>query len=123
MTSIAAEGGIVSTAEEVMIFIKSFFSGHLFPGKKIDELKIWNLILPPPGMFYFGIGLEKLPTPRIISLIKPINEIIGFWGQTGSFAWYNPDTELYFTGTTNQGNGSGHNAIGNLILKIIKSVL
>ena len=123
MTSIAAEGGIVSTAEEVMIFIKSFFSGHLFPERKIDELKIWNLILPPPGMFYFGIGLEKLPTPRIISLKKPINEIIGFWGQTGSFAWYNPDTELYFTGTTNQGNGSGHNAIGNLILKIIKSFL
>jgi CubicO group peptidase (beta-lactamase class C family) len=123
MASIAVEGGIVSTADEVMKFLKSFFNGLFFPKAKIDELKKWNFILPPPGLFYFGIGLEKLPTPRIISIAKPINEIIGFWGQTGSFAWYNPDTNLYFTGTTNQGNGSGHFAIGNAILKIIKSVL
>ncbi len=58
-------------------------------------------------MFYFGIGLEKLPTPRIFFPFKPIKEIVGFWGQTGSFAFYNPDTDLYFSGTTNQISGNG----------------
>lgn len=121
LVSITPEGGIVSTAEEVMIFLKGFFTGHFFPKEKIEDLKKWNVILPPPSLFFYGIGLEKLFVPRIVSPSKPIKEIIGFWGQTGSFAWYNPDTDLYFTGTTNQINGAGHSAVLKAILKIIKS--
>jgi D-alanyl-D-alanine carboxypeptidase len=123
MASVTPEGGIVSTAEEVMIFLKEFFNGRFFPKENIENLKKWNLILPPPSLFFYGIGLEKLFIPRIISPFKPITEIIGFWGQTGSFAWYNPDTDLYFTGTTNQINGAGHAAAMKGILKIIKAVL
>lgn len=123
IASVTAEGGIVSTAEESMIFLKAFFQGEFFSKKKIEELKKWNLILPPPSLFYYGIGLEKLYIPRIVSPLKPIKEIIGFWGQTGSFAWYNPDTELYFTGTTNQIDGSGHSAVTKAIIKIIKEAL
>jgi CubicO group peptidase (beta-lactamase class C family) len=124
MTSIAVEGGIVSTAEEVSAFLKAFFNGRLFSKEKIQELKMWKLMLPPPGTFYYGIGLEKQFLPRImVSPLKPINEVIGFWGQTSAFAWYNPDTDLYFSGTANQANGSGHTAIMKSIIKIIKSVL
>ena len=123
MTSITAEGGIVSTADEVLFFTKEFFKGRFFPKEKIENLKKWNLLLPPPGMFYFGIGIEKSFTPRILTPLNPNNEILGFWGQTGSFTWHNPDTDLYFSGTTNQANGSGHNAAMTAIMKIIKSAL
>ncbi|MBS4539488.1 beta-lactamase family protein [Clostridium sp. D2Q-11] len=123
MVSVTSEGGIVSTAEESMIFLKEFFNGHFFPKDSIEDLKKWNFILPPPSLFYYGIGLEKLFIPRVISPFKRITEIVGFWGQTGSFAWYNPDTDLYFTGTTNQINGAGHSAVTKAILKVIKSVL
>jgi len=123
MASVTSEGGIVSTADEVMVFLKAFFDGRFFPKNKIAELKEWNLLLPPPGIFYFGVGLEKTPTPRIISLFKPINEIVGFWGQTSSFAWYNPDTDLYFSGTANQVDGTGHRAVMGAIIKIIKAAL
>ena len=123
MLSVSPEGGIVSTADELMLFLKEFFAGRFFAKDKIQELKKWNLILPPPSLFYYGIGLEKLYVPRIISPFKPITEILGFWGQTGSFAWYNPDTDLYFCGTTNQINGAGHAAAGKTMLKIIKAAL
>ncbi len=123
MTSIAVEGGIVSTVEEVMLFVKEFFNGRFFPKEKIDDLKKWNLIFPPPGLFYYGIGIEKLWIPWFVSPLKPIGEILGFWGQTGSFAFYNPKTDLYFCGTTNQINGRGHRAVGNVLLKIIRSAL
>lgn len=123
MASITPEGGIVSTAEEAMVFLKGFFKGHFFPKEKIEDLKEWNLLLPPPSLFFYGIGLEKLFIPRIASPFKPIKEVMGFWGQTGSFAWYNPDTDLYFTGTTNQVNGAGHAAAQRAIMKIIKSAL
>jgi D-alanyl-D-alanine carboxypeptidase len=123
MASITPEGGIVSTAEESMLFLKEFFKGRFFAKEKIENLKKWNLIFPPPGLFLYGVGLEKLWIPRIVSPFKPIKEILGFWGQTGSFAWYNPQTDLYFCGTTNQIDGSGHAAAGKAIWKIIKAVL
>lgn len=123
IASVGVEGGIVSTADELMIFLKESFNGRFFPKKRIDDLKQWNLIMPPPGMFQFGIGLEKLWIPRIVSPFKPIKEILGFWGQTGSFAFYNPQTDLYFCGTTNQINGKGHRLTSNAMVKTIKSVL
>ena len=74
-----------------------------------------------PGQFYFGLGLEKLWTPRIISPFKPIKEVLGFWGQTGAFAFYSPDTDLYFTGTIDQVSGLGHSAAYKAIISIIKA--
>jgi D-alanyl-D-alanine carboxypeptidase len=123
MASVAVEGGIVSTAGEVMTFSKAFFNGHFFPKEKINDLKRWNWILPPPGLFLFGVGLEKLWTPWFVSPFKPIKEILGFWGQTGSFAFYNTKTGLFFSGTTNQINGAGHRKASSAMLKLIKSEL
>ncbi len=123
MTSIGPEGGIVSTVDELMIFLKEFFKGRFFPKEKINELKKWNLIWPPPGLFYFGIGLEKLWIPWLASPIKHPGDILGFWGQTGTFAFYNPKTDLFFSGTTNQINGKGHRLVTSAMLKIIKSML
>lgn len=122
MASITAEGGIVSTAKEVMIFLKAFFNGFFFPKDRLDELKKnWNMIYFP-GQFFFGMGIEKLWTPRLISPFKPIGEVLGFWGQTGAFAFYNPETDFYFTGTVNQASGFGHSKAYNAIIKIIKAL-
>ena len=122
MASITAEGGIVSTAKEAMVFLKAFFNGCFFPKEALGELKKnWNMIYFP-GQFYFGLGIEKLWTPRIFSPLKPIGEVLGFWGQSGAFAFYNPETDLYFTGTINQASGFGHSAAYKAIIKIIKSV-
>ena len=120
MASVTAEGGIVSTAQECMIFLKAFFNGFFFSKEVLEELKQdWRMIFFP-GQFFFGLGLEKLWTPRFISPFKPITEILGFWGQTGAFAFYNSDTGLYFTGTVNQASGLGHSAAFGAMLKIIK---
>ncbi|MDG5789091.1 serine hydrolase [Evansella sp. AB-P1] len=121
MTSIAPEGGIVSTAKEMMIFLKAFFNGRFFPVEELEELKQWNMIYFP-GQFYYGIGLEKLWTPRIVSPLHPIKEILGFWGQSGAFAFYNPERNIYFTGTVNQLSGFGHSAAYKAMIKVIKKL-
>jgi CubicO group peptidase (beta-lactamase class C family) len=121
MSSIAPEGGIVSTAKETMIFLKAFFNGCFFPIEELEELKQWKKIYFP-GQFYYGIGLEKLWTPRIVSLSNPIKEVLGFWGQSGAFAFYHPERDVYFTGTINQSSGFGHNAAYKAMIKTIKAI-
>ncbi|WP_164214345.1 serine hydrolase domain-containing protein [Virgibacillus sp. YIM 98842] len=120
MSSIAPEGGIVSTAKDTMTFLKAFFNGYFFPTEQLEELKQWNRIYFP-GQFYYGIGLEKLWVPRILSPSNPIKEILGFWGQSGAFAFYNPERDVYFTGTVNQSSGFGHSAAFNAMIKIIRA--
>ncbi|TVQ27496.1 MAG: class A beta-lactamase-related serine hydrolase [Spirochaetaceae bacterium] len=121
IASITAEGGLVSTAPEVMKFLKAFFAGHFFPKETIEELKAWNRIYFP-GQFDFGIGLEKQWVPRIMSPLKPIGELLGFWGQSGAFAFHNPGHDLYFTGTVNQLSGFGHGSAVKAMLQVIKAV-
>ncbi len=121
LTSITAQGGLVSTSRECMLLLKAFFNGRFFPVEYLVELKEWKFIAFP-GNFYFGIGLEKLWIPRIYSPFIPIGEILGFWGQSGAFAFYNPQTDLYFTGTVNQLSGWGHSSAINAMLKVIKAL-
>lgn len=119
MTSISAEGGLVATAKDCMTFLKAFFNGFFFAPAQIAALQEWNFMLRPATMYY-GVGLEKLWTPWFISPGKSVKNILGFWGQTGSFAFYHQDSGLYFTGTANQINGRGHNAALKMMLQIIK---
>ncbi len=120
LASVTAEGGIVSTAEECMRFLKAFFAGKFFPKEEIDNLKQWNLVLRP-GTFLYGLGLEKVFIPRLFKPFFPYGEILGFWGQTAAFAWHNPQNDLYLTGTANQLGGPGHRAASQAILRIIKA--
>ena len=119
MASITAEGGVVSTAQESMQLLKAFFLGRFFDAGTIEELKQWRLIYSP-GQFYFGLGLEKLWMPRILTPLKPLGEVLGFWGQSGAFAFHHPETDLYFTGTVNQLSGRGHSAAFRAMYKTIR---
>jgi D-alanyl-D-alanine carboxypeptidase len=120
LASVTAEGGIVSNAEEVMIFLRAFMNGFFFPKETLQTLTTnWRMILFP-GQFYFGLGIEKLWTPWFLSPGRPIKNILGFWGQTGSFAFYHPESMLYFTGTVNQASGFGHSAAFSAMIKIIQ---
>ena len=115
MSSIGPEGGIVSTSKESMIFLKAFINGHFFPIKELDELKEWKLLFGP-GLFFYGVGIASQP----ISIKELKNGLIGHWGQTGSFSFYYPKTDLYFTGTTNQ--FYGQSVAARMMMKIIKKV-
>ena len=100
---------VVEAFRESMVLLKAFLNGRFFPAEYLQELNEWKFIAFPVN-FYFGIGLEKFWIPRIYSPFKPIGEILGFWGQSGVFAFHNPQPNLYFTGTVNQLSGWGRNS-------------
>ena len=120
IASVTAEGGVVSTAADVMAFLRAFFGGRFFPPATIEDLKRWNRIYFP-GQFDFGIGLEKQWVPWIMSPLNPIGELLGFWGQSGAFTFHNPPRDLYFTGTVNQLSGFGHGAAVGAMLRVMKA--
>jgi D-alanyl-D-alanine carboxypeptidase len=121
IASVTAEGGLVSTAAEVMVFLRAFFAGRFFPPETLAELQRWNRIYFP-GQFDFGIGLERQWIPWIMSPRNPIGDLLGFWGQSGAFAFHNPDRDLFFTGTVNQLSGMGHSAAVGAMVRIMKAV-
>ncbi|ANY74559.1 serine hydrolase [Paenibacillus ihbetae] len=100
MSSIAPEGGIVSTARETMTFLRAFFHGDLFPQTDLKDLMEWRFLWTP-GTFFYGSGIVRQP----LSLLNMKDGLIGHWGQSGAFAFHHPDTGLYFTGTVNQAIG------------------
>ncbi len=100
MSSFGPDGGIVSTAEESMIFLKAFFQGKLFAEEYINTMiSEYNRIFFP---LQYGVGIMKFQLPRIFTLFRVYPPLLGHSGLSGSFAFYSPDKDLYITGTVNQ---------------------
>lgn len=81
MTSISAEGGMVSTGNDMLQISRAFFAGRLFDIDSLLAQQNWRMLFWP-GQFYFGLGLEKLWTPWFVSPLRPIRDVMGCWGQT-----------------------------------------
>jgi D-alanyl-D-alanine carboxypeptidase len=113
MASIGAEGGIVSTAKELNLFLKAFFTGKFFPVELLPNLYDWKLMIGP-SFFYYGIGITNQP----ISFKNFKKGMFGHWGQSGAFAFYHPEKEVYLSGSANQ--FYGHQVAAKVMLNILK---
>jgi len=98
MTSFKADGGIVSTSLESITFVRAFFTGILFPKEYIDELKHWNSIMFP---LEYGVGLMRYKLPSYMAGGKSI-ELHGHSGLSGAFSFYDPERDIYISGSVNQ---------------------
>jgi CubicO group peptidase (beta-lactamase class C family) len=102
MSSFQADGGIVSTTEESMTFIRAFFNGKFFPKDYISEMtELCNRIFFP---LQYGVGVMKFELPRIFTLFQKFPALYGHSGLSGAFEYYAPDLDIYLTGTVNQIN-------------------
>ncbi|NTV31362.1 beta-lactamase family protein [candidate division WWE3 bacterium] len=99
MTSFRGDGGIVSTAQDLMTFIKAFFSGTYYPVDTMNQLYVWNRVMFP---LEYGIGIMKYQLPAAFTLFRKTPMLIGHSGLSGAFAFYCPDKNLYMAGTINQ---------------------
>lgn len=102
LMSSRASGGCITTAFELMIFIKSFFAGKLFSRTNFDKLSIYNKLQSSKGPIYYGGGYMKIPLDGLTTLFMGKGELIGHSGSTGSFAFYYPYKDLLIVGDVNQ---------------------
>ncbi|MFC1944642.1 serine hydrolase domain-containing protein [Chloroflexota bacterium] len=99
MSFFRADGGIVSNAQESIVFIRAFLNGILFPEHYLKEMQQWRRIFFP---LEYGYGLMRFKLPRIFSPLRPSPELIGHSGASASFLFYCPDKDIYMAGTLNQ---------------------
>lgn len=118
MASFGADGGIVSTSREMMIFLEAFFVGGFFPKEYIDELRAWNRIFFP---MQSGIGIQRFKLPWFFNPTGAIPELIGHSGLSGAVAYHNSEKSLFVTGTVNQ-VAYPDTAI-RLMIKLVRQVL
>lgn len=99
MTCFKGDGGIVSTSDETMIFLKAFMNGFFFSKEKLKEIAVWKKVMFP---LEYGIGIMRFKLPKSMTGGKEYPELIGHSGLSGAFSYYCPGKDLYLTGTVNQ---------------------
>ncbi|HOZ50825.1 MAG TPA: serine hydrolase domain-containing protein [Chitinophagaceae bacterium] len=99
MTSFGADGGMVSTTTDLLIFIEAFITGKLFPLNYIHELQVWNKIFFP---MQSGIGIHLFKLPWLFNPTGAVPYFIGHSGLSGALAFYSPKENIYVVGTVNQ---------------------
>lgn len=97
--STGASGGAVSTARELMLFLKAFWLGRMFQSETLESLSAYrHLQLRMMPICYAG-GYMRLSASYPLG--KKI-ELVGHTGVTGSFAFYVPQKKLFMVGDLNQ---------------------
>lgn len=100
MSSFAPDGGVVSTVDESLRFVRAFFGGELLAEDQLAlMMSRWNRLFFP---LRYGYGLMRFQLPRWMSPFKAPPELVGHSGSTGSFAFHDPKRDLYVAGTLNQ---------------------
>ena len=102
MASAAESGDSITTARELMIFLKAFFNGTFFPKSSFKKLSKYGKLQITMGPINYGGGYMQIPLKSIYTFFMGKGELICHSGATGSFAFYYPDKDLYFVGDFNQ---------------------
>lgn len=104
---------VFSTAAETIRFLRTLIHGDLFDDPATGALMQarWNRFGLPkdaaslrlPGWpIQYGAGMMRFELPRLFSPLRPLPAVIGHTGSTGSWLFYCPDLDLYFSGTVDE---------------------
>lgn len=99
LTSMTSDGGIISTLDEMLAFLRAFMEDHLFCSESAVRMRQWNKLFFP---LQYGYGLMRIKLPRWMTPFRAMPELIGHSGASGSFAFYAPEPDVYWIGTFNQ---------------------
>jgi CubicO group peptidase (beta-lactamase class C family) len=94
-----AEGGILSTAAEMIIFLKALNDGRIINGDTLKLMHDWRKLQFP---LQYGYGTMYFKLPRVITRVMKVPPLWGHSGSTGSFLYYSEDLNLYMAGSINQ---------------------
>lgn len=110
-----ADGGIVSTAQEMITFLKALNEGRIVRPDTLGLMHNWRK-LEFPMKYGYGTMLFKLPAP--LALVSHMRPLWGHSGSTGSFLYYSEELNLYMAGTIDQADS--HSKPFELMSRVMK---
>jgi D-alanyl-D-alanine carboxypeptidase len=108
---------MVSTAEEMIIFLKALNEGRIVSGDTLKLMHDWHKLQFP---FQYGFGTMYFKLPPIMTKVTKVSPLWGHSGSTGSFLYYSQDRDLYLAGTINQVDSKIKPFM--LMMKVIRAV-
>lgn len=112
-----ADGGIVSTAEECIIFLRALNEGRIVSGDTLKLMHNWHKLQFP---LQYGYGTMYFKLPRFITMVMKVPPLWGHSGSTGSFLYYSEDLNLYIAGSINQVESKSKPF--RLMLRVMKAI-
>jgi D-alanyl-D-alanine carboxypeptidase len=111
-----ADGGLISTMEDSLKFIKALNRGELFhDDDTLTMMHNWKDLEFP---IRYGFGTMRMKLPRIFSPFNPIPELMGHFGSTGTCLFFCEELDVFLVGATNQVESQRN--LTQLIFGIIK---
>jgi CubicO group peptidase (beta-lactamase class C family) len=112
-----ADGGIVSTAEEMIILLKALNDGRIISGDTLKLMHHWRKLQFP---LQYGYGTMYFKLPWFINMVMKVPPLWGHSGSTGSFLYYSGDLNLYMAGSINQVESKSKQF--KLMLRVMKAI-
>ena len=94
-----ADGGIVSTANDMIVFLRALNEGRLVRRKTLEQMHDWR---PWRFPMQYGLGTMLFRLPGLAAAAVGLPPLWGHSGSTGSFLYYSPADDLYVAGTIDQ---------------------
>jgi len=94
-----ADGGIVSTAEECIIFLKALKEGRIVRADTLKLMHSWHKLQFP---LQYGYGTMYFKLLWFMKTVMNVPPLWGHSGSSGSFLYYSEDFDVYMAGSINQ---------------------
>lgn len=98
LTHQKADGGIVSTLDDQLTFMRALVGGRIF-----DDPATWARMTQRMNRVFFpidyGLGVMRYAPPRWMSPMYAIPPVIGHTGSTATWLFHSPDPDLVLAGT------------------------
>ncbi len=94
-----ADGGIVSTAQDMIVFLKALHVGRIVGKQTLKLMYRWHKWRFP---LRYGYGTMYFSLPRFALKALHVSPLWGHSGSTGSFLYYSEEKNLYMAGTIDQ---------------------
>lgn len=95
-----ADGGMVSTVEDAVIFLKALNEGKIVSKDTLKLMHNWRQLRNMP--FQYGYGIMYFKIPSFINWITKVPPVWGHMGSTGAILYYAEELDLYIAGTIDQ---------------------
>ena len=94
-----ADGGMVSTAGEMNLFLKALNEGRIIRPESLRSMHDWH---PWRFPLRYGLGTMSFELPGLVARSSGLRALWGHSGSTGSFLYRSDELDLYMAGTLDQ---------------------